>query len=102
MEIGGLRMYNCWICKDKGFILVKTIKEGFRNDYSLHCSCAMGNKEKIDYTSKEGTHYYTEPISKYYDPKQIEQKNKNEYDKLKKINIHQVRRTAEVKFEKLY
>jgi hypothetical protein len=102
MEIGGLKMYNCWICKDRGFILVKTIKEGFRNDYSLHCTCSVGNKEKIDYTSEKGAHYYTEPISKYYDTSKIAEKNKKEYDNLKKVNKEQVRKQAEVLFENLY
>ena len=94
-------MYNCWICKDKGFIIVRTIKEGFRYDYSLHCNCAIGNREKIDYTAEKGNHYFTEPISKYYDTNKIAEKNKANHNN-KKIKTADIKKQVDVMFEKLY
>jgi hypothetical protein len=94
-------MYNCWICKDKGFIIVTTIKEGYKYDYPLHCNCSMGNREKIDYTTDKGTHYFTEPISKYYDVKQLESKNRASYIK-GGIDKNMIKKEVDVLYQKLY
>lgn len=71
---------KCWVCMDKGSVIEKIPvnigNEICHNWYSLYCDkCETGKRNRVDYTNKEGSRYYEDPISKYFDTSIIERKN---------------------------
>lgn len=80
-------MYKCYICLDKGSIIARLPKkignQTYEYCYSLHCDCEAGQRTRIDYRPEgSNSRWYEEPISQYFDTKELERVNRQKYEKI--------------------
>lgn len=71
-----IRIPECWICMDEGFVLYKKRVNETEAEYIAHCTCKMGSKYAYDGTKCEKKSEYRVPsIVEVMDPQCIAKGN---------------------------
>lgn len=83
--MANVRIPNCFVCMDKGFVTYHKVTDGISYEYAAHCICESGLRYKYNGRNCEKpSDYYVPCISEILDPVELARQNFNDWYKIAK------------------
>lgn len=80
-----VRIPNCFVCMDKGFVFYRKNVDGISYEYATYCICEAGLKYKYNGRNCEKpSDYYVPCISEILNPTELARQNFNEWYRIAK------------------